>query len=513
MVGASWFRHRQAAAGSVGLAWVESDLAVAHIVPGDERPALERCERIPAGGGALADWVMTHGLARVPCVIVPPEEACTLRVIDAPDLPREEWVESVRWQIQDLVDFDVERAWIDVLEIPVAADWTRARKVYVLIGQRDQLARRVDLVRKAGLRPVGFEIRERALLRIADPRAEGPGVAVLDLPAKGGLLVVGDGGEVHVTRPVSLDTDAAFASDEIELEGADTAEIVGSPAFDSLLLDLQRSLDYYEAEFGRSPASRIAIAPSGEERVDLADYLHRSLRLPVELLDLRDAFPGGANPSFEEQGPLLGAVGAALSTGRIFAHELAPKPRKRNGVDLPMVGRLCAAVAVAALLQLAFERHQAGSLAAQLSELEAEQARVQQRFEVVAQQAGPEGLSPRQRAELGKLEKQRASHQQLVDALSTHGGARRSFAGVATALARSPVRGLWLTEIRVALGGRQVELAGQAEAAERVPAWLSYLEQQAELEGVGFEQVEVTRTEEGSLRFALRAVFPEQVAP
>ena len=39
------------------------------------------------------------------------------------------------------------------------------------------------------------------------------------------------------------------------------------------------------------------------------------------------------------------------------------------------------------------------------------------------------------------------------------------------------------------------------------------LAEQAELAGVGFEQVEVSRSEEGVLQFALRAVFPAEATP
>ncbi len=494
----SWLRRRPRVEGRVGVAWHDSELAVAHVVDHEDRPSLERCTRLPLGAEALNRWVAEQDLSGAEAVLVPPPETCLLRVIDCPEVPRDEWAESVRWLIQDLVDFDVETAWIDVLEIPVSEDWTRARKAYVMIGRADVLGGQVEQARGAGLIPVGFDVRERALLHAADPHPGESGVAVVHLPSKSGLLAIGDGGEMHVTRAVHLgetgpnmDVDFADAPDDDDI------------VYEPLLLDLQRSLDYYETEFGRRPVGRVVIGPSAEEYAGLATYLHQNLRLPVELMDLREAFPGDAQPRIEDQEAILDAVGATLAPTLLFERDLAPKRRKAIGADLSTLGRLAAIAAGAAALQWGLEAHQASTLSAQLGELEAQRDRVDERLRLVAGELVPEELTTEERIVLGSLEAKRASQRTLLAALDRHAGEVRSFAGVADALARTPVDGLWLTRIRVHDGGRALALEGEALDSQRIPSLLEGLESAPGVSGIGFASLKLARNEEGRITFEL----------
>ncbi len=510
----AWRRARRGAQGTVGVGWPSGATAVAHVVPGDPRPSLVRCELLGETPGALRTWVDEQQLAGTACVLVPPPDSCVLRVIDAPDVPREELAASARWLVQDLVDFDVDDAWVDVLEIPVAAGWTRARKLYVAVGRADRLTACVRMAREAGLRPSGFEITERALLRLAAPESSGRGVAVLELSPKGGLLAIGEGAELHVTRALHFDPTPGPEEEDpqaIDLDGEDLEP--PPPGFGALLLDLQRSLDYFESEFGRSPAARIAIAPSEEDHGELAVFLSENLRLPTEVMDLRETMPGPAQPELAMQARCLEAIGAALAGPGLFATELAPRPRARGSVNAFSMLRVSGLVAVIGLLQFALEHHQATRLERQVETLREQQGAVQRRLTGFLESAEPEPLSVQQQARLRALETERTQRLRLLEALATHGSAPRSFAGVASALAREPVEGLWITSIAVRLGGRELELHGRAGRAELVPRLLEQMEGQPELRGLRFERVEISRPENGGLAFVLGAVGAEGATP
>ena len=71
-------------------------------------------------------------------IAVLPRAAYRLVPLDVPDLPREEWRQAVRWQLKDLVDFAVETASVDVLEIP--GDPARRRTPQLLAAPRDSSA-------------------------------------------------------------------------------------------------------------------------------------------------------------------------------------------------------------------------------------------------------------------------------------------------------------------------------------------------------------------------------------
>jgi hypothetical protein len=119
VAGLSWLNKKRSPPGTVGLAWTGEELSALHVRPEDDRPVLTASALLAPDAEALGAWVREHRLAGARCVIVPPATAYALRVLEAPEVPSEERVESVRWLVQDLVEFDIEEAWIDVLDIPV----------------------------------------------------------------------------------------------------------------------------------------------------------------------------------------------------------------------------------------------------------------------------------------------------------------------------------------------------------------------------------------------------------
>ena len=55
---------------------------------------------------------------------------------------------------------------------------------------------------------------------------------------------------------------------------------------DGLVIELQRSLDYYERSFSQAPIGHLVVAPTGQPMPGFADYLGEQLGISVRLLDL-----------------------------------------------------------------------------------------------------------------------------------------------------------------------------------------------------------------------------------
>ncbi len=503
----------------MGVAWGHGRVALVHLEGDGAGRQLAACTVLPDEPDGLRAWVKEQGLAGARCVLVPPDEECVLRVLEAPEVPEEERRESARWLVQDLLDFPAEEAWIDVLDIPVDAGWTRARKVVVVAGRPDALADRVEQVRQAGLAPVGFDVRERALLALADPGREQAGAAVIDLQPKAGLLVVGERGELHVTRPLGIDADSVGSEGAAEWNERGDPEAPAdavAPAFESLLLELQRSLDYVESEFGRGPIRRVVIAPSEAELSALGPYLEQHLRVQVEFLDLARCFPGEASPPTALQATCLAAAGGAAGRGSLFTHELQPKARSRSGrLDAQAVARLCAIVAVFGVAQFGFDQLQARRLRLDLEALEHSAEATRARLGELATAEALTAEDPIQKARVAALERKRRAQAGLLQHLAGDAGPGRSFAGVLTALAREPVGELWLTGIHLREGGRAVSLRGMAMRGERVPVLIDRLEAEATFDGVRFEGVALRRGEEpvDPLRFELQGATSGEAQP
>src|SRR5690606_33989667 len=85
-----------------------------------------------------------------------------------------------------------------------------------------------------------------------------------------------------------------------------------------MTLEIQRSLDYFESQIGAGRLNRILLLPMNHQAAEASAELAAGLATPLQVLDLRDLFPG--QPAAEltdlQQVQCLGAIGAALRQER-----------------------------------------------------------------------------------------------------------------------------------------------------------------------------------------------------
>lgn len=81
---------------------------------------------------------------------------------------------------------------------------------------------------------------------------------------------------------------------------------------DAIVLEVQRSLDYYESHFAKPSINSLVIAPLPFEIPGIINYLAGALGLQVRLLDLNAVLETQKPLSNEEQANSFFAIGAAL---------------------------------------------------------------------------------------------------------------------------------------------------------------------------------------------------------
>ncbi len=227
--------------------------------------------------------------------------------IEKPNVPANELKQAVRWKLKDMIDYPVEQATIDVIDIP--SDPNNANRqpyVYAVVAKNtlisDYIERWIDFS-GAGLDAIDIpELAQRNIAAFLEK--EGRGLAMLTINSAGGLLTFTSGGELYHARNIEIDTKQIF-SDDSERK---------SSVFERLSLEIQRSLDNFERQFPYITISRLVLAPfMGRE--DFYDYLKTSLYIQIERLDLTDVFNFENNVELGDlamQASLLPALGAAL---------------------------------------------------------------------------------------------------------------------------------------------------------------------------------------------------------
>lgn len=228
--------------------------------------------------------------------------------LDAPELPREEWRQAARWQIKDLVDFSVEEAAIDVLEVPGDPARRRAAQMLAVAAAHGALRPLVNCADAAGTPWSALDIAETGLRNIsALVEPSGRAQALLHVADAGTTLVITAGGELLMTRQL----EASLG----QLQAADEAARL--QAFDTAGLELQRTLDGFDRLFSHLSLARLLVAP-GRGLEAFSDHVRELTFVPVQPLDLGGALDCSAVPELDDAAQLsryLSAIGAALRSG------------------------------------------------------------------------------------------------------------------------------------------------------------------------------------------------------
>ena len=164
----------------------------------------------------------------------------------------DEIASSRPWLIKDLIDFDPSDARVDYFEFPADANRGRDPQLFVVAARNDVIEEVTNLLDGSGLELDAVDIGELALrnLTLVIPE-QVAGTLLLELRPKGGILAICHESKLYFARSISTGTshiDDAM-SQEIALDDSDDqlSDHVRS-LLDELLLEIQRSLDYYESD-------------------------------------------------------------------------------------------------------------------------------------------------------------------------------------------------------------------------------------------------------------------------
>ena len=123
----------------------------------------------------------------------------------------------------------------------------------------------------------------------------------------GGLITISRQGKLYLSRHVDTLQDADAA-----LQALDALEASTQGWLDRIVIELQRSMDYYESHFSQPAITHLVIAPMEHPVAGIEEYLAGKLRIPVRTLDLNDLIDVSEPLSREVQHHCLLAIGAAL---------------------------------------------------------------------------------------------------------------------------------------------------------------------------------------------------------
>ena len=292
----------------------EVGVAVATLAAGADKPRLTICDFSLWEEGIeheklLAQKAKEFSLAKHDCITVMGLGEYSVLSVDAPDVPPNELRAAVRWQVKDLIDFHIDDAVIDVFDAPASGAQGQQNKLYVVVSRTATVRNRVDQLQDAEANLTTIDIPEMVLRNIAARLPENDaGVAMVYLTRERGLIVVARQSTLYFAR--TLDIGYQYLNQGVS-DGSELS-LESNAAFDKLVLEVQRSLDYYDRYFLQPQVAGLVLVPTEEPVSGLDEYLSQALGLSVRHLDLSEIVECEPPLSTARQAHCLPAIGAVL---------------------------------------------------------------------------------------------------------------------------------------------------------------------------------------------------------
>jgi MSHA biogenesis protein MshI len=237
----------------------------------------------------------------------------SINQLDAPGVPPAERKEALRWGLKGVVDYPVETACVDVLDIPMdGAGAGRTASVFAVAAAEQSVRARILPFEEAKIPLAAIDIPELAQRNVAALfEDENRGLAFLRLDEAGGQLTLTFHGELIAVRRVEISATQLNESDPDR-----SAQVM-----ERLVLELQRSLDNFDRQYSYIPISKLLVAAYPQVE-NIASLLGESLYVPVHKMDLALVMDFPAVPELRDhqcQAKNLLVIGAALRTDEVAA--------------------------------------------------------------------------------------------------------------------------------------------------------------------------------------------------
>jgi MSHA biogenesis protein MshI len=252
-------------------------------------------ESLPFSADALNQVASEAGVKDAPLVALLSQDHYQTVMVEAPSVPNDEIKSAIRWKVKDLLNFHVDDAVLDHLPVPGGSG--RPASLYVVAAQASAIRTLAQRYQDAGLQLDVIDIRETAQHNLAMRISPADyAVAVLHFDGENALLTFSFGASLIMSR-------------RIEGRGA-----VGESLLDKVVLETQRSVDYFERQYSWLPLAKLYLAPAAQAKA-LLRRLSADLPIDAENLDMNRVFDFTGQVQFQDamlQNAAFHLLGAAL---------------------------------------------------------------------------------------------------------------------------------------------------------------------------------------------------------
>jgi MSHA biogenesis protein MshI len=419
-----------------------------------------------------------------------------MQALDAPaDIPRENWADAIRWQLKDQVDFPVDDAVMDVLEVPNSTQLRQNNSVMAFMIPREDYTRTELAADDLGLNWTALEVPETALRNLCALTEEAEKArAFVAFGESHGMLVITYKGELLMARYIEV-TMSAITGEE-EVRGA---------ALSRAALEILRTVDTFERMHSQVQLSGMTVALPPGCGPDVLELLAELIYVPLSPLELDKCFdlePLGeeglrlqGNATFAE----LCTLGAALRASPATAERAQVRLLDPESVlgQHPTWGAVLGVRVVGAVSVLGIAGGVALSATATAFNLKADRVEAELTGLRTAEATNPPSQVVK---ELEGLRQKEAQQRQMQDTLmGSMAWSSQGYSDYLMALGRQTHPTVWITALSVIGDGRDITLVGRTISPQAVPQYLQKLAQEDRFKGRRFAQINMSSVTEGEM--------------
>jgi MSHA biogenesis protein MshI len=289
----------------IGVEFLPAGVAIVQVQTGKKKSGLVlSSDFLPAVGQqaqvlALQKWVHGNDLQKCSCVCLMLADDCNIYQVEKPQVDDAELVPALTWRIKDLISYDVGSAVVDFYPMPVS-NKNNAQQVSVVTAQESTVAAYVECIKSTGLRLVAIDVPSLVGANLKNvQQATGQTLAVLSLTESSGYLNIFHDTDLYVSRDFKIGINQLA---QVTAEDEST--------YDSLLLEMQRSMDYFESYYGLGSVSKLLVFPQVPVTEKLAMYLQNLTNFDIDFVAVSDSEVAEAGDTLESH--CFNAYGAAL---------------------------------------------------------------------------------------------------------------------------------------------------------------------------------------------------------
>ena len=258
----------------------------------------------------IRELFSTHRVRGKDVAISVSGHAVIIRKITLPQMTPEELNESIQWEAEQYIPFDINDVYLDVQILDTSREDDQM-EVILVAAKKDMVDDYVKVVQEAGLRPQVVEVDCFSVQNQFEVNYELPlteTIALINIGASTTNINIISGGITTFTRDISplggnIYTEELQKQLDISYEEAEILKAGGELGTDSdavvpqeveriiyevsinVAAEIQRSLDFYAATASEGQISRLYLSGGTAKIPSLYRTLEQNLNIPIEIMN------------------------------------------------------------------------------------------------------------------------------------------------------------------------------------------------------------------------------------